>query len=167
MRVSIITPLSITNGYNCNISWFNTDTESYLRIPRSLLVTGTYECFDRAYIPMSLDMMYVRVLSWLWTSCDTSRYSKRVNVHIMCTNADRSSKERQYHQTWAHRHVTDVYEDLGSCWILVDTGIEWYTMQTELETYAEYWEQCAYSLVEASIGRMPTVHVYRGWSCCN
>lgn len=80
--------------------------------------------------------MYVHVLSWLWTSCDTSMYSKRVNVHIMCTNADRSSKERQYHQSWAHRHVTDVYEDLGSCWILVDTGIEWYTMQTEL------WDIC-------------------------
>ena len=91
--------------------------------------------------------MYVHVLSWLWTSCDTSMYSKRVNVHIMCTNADRSSKERQYHQSWTHRHVTDVYEDLGSCWILVDTGIEWYTMQTEL------WDICR---IENNVWREPS-----------
>ena len=167
-RVSIITPLSITNGYNCNIPWHSIRIPKVTwRIPKSTRHRHIRMLWQSIYIPMPLDMMYVRVLSWLWTSCDTSRYSKRVNVHIMCTNADRSSKERRYHQTWAHRHVTDVYEDLGSCWILVDTGIEWYTMQTELETYAESWEQYAYSLVEASIGRMHTVHVYRGWSCCN
>lgn len=91
--------------------------------------------------------MYVRVLSWLWTSCDTSRYSKASkcahHVHKCWSKLEGASISSDMSSQTCHRCIWRPWIVLNPCrhgyWVIYHADRTWDICRVENNMHTLLW----------------------------